>query len=96
MAELVQAPGGSWRSAIPPKQRRMVAGGAIGTLMEYYDYYLYGLASATVFPKVFFPTDSLASGTLLSFATFAFGFLLRPFGGLIWGHLGARRRPHGT
>lgn len=33
----------------------MVAGGAIGTLMEYYDYYLYGLAAATVFPTVFFP-----------------------------------------
>ena len=32
------------------KQRKMIAGGAIGTLMEYYDYYLYGLASATVFP----------------------------------------------
>lgn len=68
----------------------MVAGGAIGTLMEYYDYYLYGLASATVFPSVFFPNDNLASGTLLSFATFAVGFLLRPIGGLVWGYVGDR------
>ncbi|MEO8828049.1 MFS transporter [Lapillicoccus sp.] len=68
----------------------MVAGGAIGTLMEYFDYYLYGLASATVFPTVFFPDQNLASGTLLSFATFAFGFLLRPIGGLVWGHVGDR------
>lgn len=68
----------------------MVAGGAIGTLMEYFDYYLYGLASATVFPTVFFPNQNLASGTLLSFATFAFGFLLRPIGGLVWGHVGDR------
>ena len=52
MAQATQERPGSWRSAIPPKQRRMVAGGAIGTLMEYFDYYLYGLASATVFPTV--------------------------------------------
>jgi MFS transporter, MHS family, shikimate and dehydroshikimate transport protein len=80
----------SWRSAIPPKQRRMVAGGAIGTLMEYYDYYLYGLASATVFPAVFFPNSNSTVGTLESFATFAFGFLLRPIGGLVFGHVGDR------
>jgi MHS family shikimate/dehydroshikimate transporter-like MFS transporter len=81
---------GSWRSAVPPKRRRMVAGGAIGTLMEYYDYYLYGLASATVFPTVFFPHQNATVGTLESFATFAFGFLLRPIGGLLFGHLGDR------
>lgn len=81
---------GSWRSAIPPKQRRMVAGGAIGTLMEYYDYYLYGLASATIFPAVFFPSGTSTAGTLESFATFAFGFLLRPIGGLLFGHVGDR------
>src|SRR5690349_5961655 len=75
---------------VPPKQRRMVAGGAIGTLMEYYDYYLYGLASATVFPTVFFPHASSTVGTLESFATFAFGFLLRPIGGLLFGHVGDR------
>jgi MHS family shikimate/dehydroshikimate transporter-like MFS transporter len=68
----------------------MVAGGAIGTLMEYYDYYLYGLASATVFPTVFFPHQNATVGTLESFATFAFGFLLRPIGGLLFGHLGDR------
>jgi MFS transporter, MHS family, shikimate and dehydroshikimate transport protein len=78
------------RSTIPPEQRRMVAGGSIGTLMEYYDYYLYGLASATVFPSVFFPHASSTVGTLESFATFAVGFLLRPVGGLVFGHVGDR------
>lgn len=78
------------RAAIPQRQRRMVAGGAIGTLMEYYDYYLYGLASAAVFPAVFFPDESLTIGTIASFATFAFGFLLRPLGGLLFGHMGDR------
>lgn len=68
----------------------MVAGGAIGTLMEYYDYYLYGLASATVFPAVFFPKQSLTLGTIASFVTFAFGFLLRPVGGVVFGHIGDR------
>lgn len=77
-------------SAIPPERRRTVAGGAIGTLIEYYDYYLYGLAAATVFPTVFFPNENALVGTLESFATFAFGFLLRPVGGLVWGHVGDR------
>lgn len=80
----------SLRSAIPPKQRRMVAGGAIGTLMEYYDYYLYGLAAATVFPTVFFPSDSVSVGVMLSFVSFAFGFFFRPFGGLFFGFIGDR------
>ncbi|GAB3559968.1 MFS transporter [Spelaeicoccus albus] len=80
----------SLRSAIPPRRRRAVVGGAIGTLMEYYDYYLYGLASATVFPAVFFPSESAVTGTLESFASFAFGFLLRPIGGLVFGDIGDR------
>ncbi len=82
--------GVGWASAIPARRRRTIAGGAIGTLMEYYDYYLYGLASATVFPMVFFPGDSTAVGRLASFASFAVGFLLRPIGGLVFGHVGDR------
>jgi len=72
------------------KQRKMVAGGAIGTLMEYYDYYLYGLASAAVFPAVFFSADDPIVAQLSSFATFAVGFFLRPVGGVIWGIVGDR------
>lgn len=78
-------------SAIPSTRRRTIAGGAIGTLMEYFDYYLYGLAAATVFPAVFFPGDDPVVGTLSSFATFAVGFLLRPFGGILFGWIGDRR-----
>lgn len=80
----------SLRSALPRRTRRMVAGGAIGTLMEYYDYYLYGLGSAAVFPAVFFPSDNAVTGTLESFASFAVGFLLRPIGGLVFGDVGDR------
>lgn len=85
-----QAQPTAWRSGIAGTQRRTIAGGAIGTLMEYFDYYLYGLASATVFPTVFFPNDNAVVGTMSSFASFAFGFLLRPVGGLIFGHIGDR------
>lgn len=72
------------------KQRRMIAGGSIGTLMEYYDYYLYGLASAAVFPAVFFASEDPVIAQLSSFATFAVGFFLRPVGGIVWGMVGDR------
>ncbi|QIK71846.1 MHS family MFS transporter [Propioniciclava coleopterorum] len=71
-------------------QKRTIAGGSIGTLMEYFDYYLYGLAAATVFPKVFFSADDPFIAQLSSFATFAVGFFLRPVGGIVFGHMGDR------
>lgn len=76
--------------AIPPKDRRTIAGGAIGTMMEYYDYYLFGLGAAVVFPAVFFPGDDPVTGMLASFASFAVGFLLRPIGGIVFGFVGDR------
>lgn len=72
------------------KQRKTVAGGTIGTLIEYYDYYLYGLAAAAVFPAVFFSSNDPVVAQLASFATFAVGFFLRPLGGVIWGIVGDR------
>lgn len=72
------------------RQRRAVLGGSVGTLMEYFDYYLYGLAAATVFPTVFFGGEDPFVAQLSSFATFAVGFLLRPIGGLVFGHVGDR------
>ncbi|GAA1486648.1 MFS transporter [Brachybacterium fresconis] len=77
-------------ATLTPTQRRTIAGGTIGTLMEYFDYYLYGLASAAVFPAVFFSSDSAFVAQLSSFATFAVGFLLRPVGGLVFGYIGDR------
>lgn len=71
-------------------QKRTIAGGAIGTLMEYYDYYLYGLASAAIFPAVFFTGEDPVVAQLSSFATFAVGFFLRPVGGLVFGPIGDR------
>lgn len=82
--------GDSGGTGLSAKQRRMIAGGSIGTLMEYYDYYLYGLASAAVFPAVFFASEDPVVAQLASFATFAVGFFLRPVGGIVWGIVGDR------
>ncbi|AIY03179.1 major facilitator transporter [Arthrobacter sp. PAMC 25486] len=67
---------------------RVAASAFAGTAMEWYDYILYGTASAVVFAHLFFPSHDLAVATMLSFATFAAGFVARPLGAIIFGHLG--------
>ncbi|MER6969722.1 MFS transporter [Nocardioides sp. NPDC000445] len=62
----------------------------VGTTIEWYDFYIYGTASALVFGPLFFSNAEPAVATLLSFATFAVGFLTRPLGGVVFGHLGDR------
>ena len=62
----------------------------LGTAIEWYDFFLYGTVSALVFPKVFFPESNPLVGTLLSLFTFLVGFIARPFGGALFGHLGDR------
>ena len=68
---------------------RIVGASLVGTTVEWYDFFLYGVAAAAVFPHVFFPnaTDPLQA-TLLSFATYWIGFVFRPLGGLVFGHFG--------
>ncbi|TDD92326.1 MFS transporter [Saccharopolyspora karakumensis] len=70
--------------------RRTVAASVIGTIAEYYDFFIYGTASALVFNKVFFPEVDPLVGTLAAFSTYAVGFFARPLGGLVWGHVGDR------
>ncbi|RKT88220.1 Major Facilitator Superfamily protein [Saccharopolyspora antimicrobica] len=65
-------------------------GAFIGSTIEWFDFYIYGTASALVFDKVFFPELDGALGTLVAFATFWVGFLARPLGGIIFGHIGDR------
>ncbi|TNC27733.1 MFS transporter [Amycolatopsis alkalitolerans] len=67
---------------------KVVAASLIGTTIEWYDFFLYGSAAALVFNKLFFPGEDPLTGTLLSFATYAIGFLARPLGGLVFGHFG--------
>ncbi|GAB5004306.1 MFS transporter [Mycobacterium avium subsp. hominissuis] len=68
----------------------MVAASLLGTTVEWYDFFLYATAAGLVFNKVFFPNESSLVGTLLAFATFAVGFVMRPIGGLVFGHIGDR------
>ncbi len=62
----------------------------IGTSIEWYDFYIYGIAAALVFPELFFPRSDPFVGQLASYAVFAVGFLARPLGGMIFGHFGDR------
>lgn len=60
-----------------------------GATVEWYDFFIYGTAAALVFPKLFFPPDLPPfAAQIAAFATFAVGFLARPFGGVIFGHFG--------
>ncbi|MGM7721752.1 MFS transporter [Metabacillus sp. Hm71] len=68
--------------------RKVTIASFIGALLEWYDFFLYGTAAALVFNVLFFPESDPLVGTLLSFATFAVGFLARPIGGIIFGHYG--------
>ena len=68
--------------------RRVLISSWIGNTIEFYDFLLYGLASALVFSKIFFPTISPLAAMLASFATFGVGFIARPLGGIFFGHMG--------
>ncbi|MEV7088558.1 MFS transporter [Streptomyces sp. NPDC093085] len=74
----------------PQGLRRVVGASVVGTIAEYYDFFIYGTASALVFNKIFFPEVDAAVGTLAAFSTYAVGFFARPLGGLVWGHVGDR------
>jgi MFS family permease len=70
--------------------RRLALASVAGTALEYYDFAVYNTLAALVFNKLFFPTFDATAGTLLSFATFWVGYLSRPVGGVLFGHLGDR------
>jgi metabolite-proton symporter len=67
---------------------KVVGASMAGTTVEWYDFFLFGVAAALVFPQVFFPGSDPAAGALLSLGTFAVGFIARPVGGLVFGHYG--------
>jgi metabolite-proton symporter len=67
-----------------------VIASTVGTTIEWYDFFLYGVMAALVFPRLFFPTVDPFLGQILSFLTFTAGFVARPLGGIIFGHLGDR------
>lgn len=70
--------------------RRVTVASFIGSMVEWYDFFLYGTAAALVFGPLFFPDLSASAGLIAAFATYAVGFLARPVGALIGGHYGDR------
>ncbi|EGO4139101.1 TPA: MHS family MFS transporter [Escherichia coli] len=71
-----------------PVVRRVASASAIGTAAEYYDFFAYGTAAVLFFGHLFFPSDDPLISTLAAFATYAVGFLARPLGGIVFGHIG--------
>jgi metabolite-proton symporter len=69
---------------------KAVLGGIGGSVLEWYDFFLYGTAASLVFPHLFFPNLSSFAGLLLSYTTFAIAFLSRPFGSMIFSRIGDR------
>ncbi|CAA9238180.1 MAG: Uncharacterized MFS-type transporter [uncultured Actinomycetospora sp.] len=74
-------------SATPP-MRRIAIASMTGTVIEFYDFFIYGTAAALVFNKVFFPSLGAAAGTALALATVGVAVVARPFGSVLFGHFG--------
>ncbi|MDD2056135.1 MHS family MFS transporter [Pseudomonas sp. GD03860] len=70
--------------------RKVAAATIFGSMLEWYDFYLYATMAAIVFSKIFFDASNPAVASLLAFSTFAIGFIARPFGGVLFGYLGDR------
>lgn len=71
------------------RARKAATGAFVGTALEFYDFYIYATASALVFGTVFFPeADNAFIGTMAAFAVFGVGFLARPLGAVVLGHIG--------
>src|SRR6185312_6492041 len=71
-----------------PKRAALVS--FVGSMLEYYDFFIYGTAAALIFPKVFFVNVDPATGTVLALLSFGIGYIARPIGAVILGHFGDR------
>jgi MHS family shikimate/dehydroshikimate transporter-like MFS transporter len=67
---------------------RASVGASIGNILEWYDFFIYGLGATLIFPALFFPQIDPAVGVIVGFASYAIGFIFRPLGALLFGHLG--------
>ena len=74
-----------------PYLRKVVGASMAGTVVEWYEFFLYGTAATLVFGQLFFPqTGNALDGIIAAFATYAVGFIARPLGGIVFGHIGDR------
>jgi MFS family permease len=81
-------PGAPMTAHATPHMGRLAAASSVGTTLEWYDFTIYNLMAALVFNSVFFPSFDPLTGTILAFSTYAVGYVSRPFGGFVFGHLG--------
>jgi metabolite-proton symporter len=90
-SSVVEVPATSAELAQPRVSPARVAfASAVGTAIEWYDFFIFNTAAALVFGALFFPTVSPTAGTLAAFATFGVAFVARPVGGVVFGHFGDR------
>ncbi|KAB2329779.1 MHS family MFS transporter [Cytobacillus depressus] len=75
---------------IDRSKQQKIAGisSVLGSTIEWYDFFLYGTMAAIIFPQLFFPQHDPYVATLLTFTTYAVGYVARPIGGILFGHLG--------
>ena len=76
---------GKQKKALPA---RLAGASMVGTMLEWYDFSIYNTMAALIFNQVFFPSVDPLAGVLLSFSTYAVGYISRPFGGVVFGRLG--------
>lgn len=67
---------------------KVVISSLIGATIEWYEFFVYGILAGIVLNKLFFHPDDPSVSLMLAYATFALGFLARPFGGIVFGHFG--------
>ena len=88
MSSAVGEPDVSLGNVVPTK--KVVIASAFGTVVEWYDFFIYGTAAALVFGKLFFPSSDPVVSTIAAFSVYAVGYLARPLGGIVFGHFGDR------
>lgn len=74
----------------PKTMRKVLIASLTGSVIEWFDFFLYGTVAALVFNQIFFVSDDPAIGLILSYASFALTFFIRPFGGVLFSHIGDR------
>ena len=89
MSEQYASPPAEEQDIVDPVQlRRATLASSVGSALEYYDFYIYGLASALIFGELFFKPLGPAGATIAALGTYAVGFAARPIGGLVFGAMG--------
>ena len=89
MQDEIREPDGSHEPTEFAKQpKKAAASGWIGSALEYYDFFIYAQAAALVFPNIFFPKGDPQIAIIAAFATFGVGYVARPIGAFVLGHLG--------